>query len=139
MLTEPGLGRPTGTTNVLWASQLSTFSSLLGAGHTVDDPSSVTGDGTLDGVEFPSEVAGVPGSVAGVGARTAGSSFPTLVETLGGLSPRLSVVGWGDLGSHQDVSEVLGPGVADHWGLGHVVQDPWVSGDQTIPHVFKDS
>ena len=94
VLTEPGLGRPTGTTNVLWASQLSTFSSLLGAGHTVDDPSSVTGDGTLDGVEFPSEVAGVPGSVAGVGARTAGSSFPTLVETLGGLSPRLSVVGW---------------------------------------------
>ena len=99
VLTKPGVARSGGAPNVLWPLQLGTDTSLLSAGHTVDDTCSVTGGATFDGVGLPSEVAGVHCGVTGVGAHTTVSSFATLVEALSGLPPSLSVLGWGDLGS----------------------------------------
>ena len=100
MFTEPGLSWSAGTANVLRTSELSTHSSLLGTGHTVDDTCSITGDGALDGVGLPCEVAGVPDTVSGVGAHTAVSSLAALLKSLPGLPSSLPVVGWRDLGSH---------------------------------------
>jgi hypothetical protein len=82
MLNEPGLSWSAGTANVLRTSELSTHSSLLGTGHTVDDTCSITGDGALDGVGLHCEVAGVPGTVTGVGAHTAVSSLAALLKSL---------------------------------------------------------
>ena len=100
MLTEPGLSWSAGTANVLWTSELTTHSRLLSTGHSVDDTGCITGNGALDGVGLPCEVACVPGTVTGVGAHTAVSSLAALLETLPSLSSCLPVVGWGDLGSH---------------------------------------
>ena len=74
-----------------------------------------------------------------MGTHTAVCSLATLVETLPGLSPSLSVLGRGNFGSHKNISKIFCPGVAYHGWFGHVVKDPWVPGHQAIPAVLEDS
>ena len=59
MLTKPGLHHPLCTANVLWATQLCTLPTVLGAGDGVDHPWCGAAHTRRDRESFPSVVAGV--------------------------------------------------------------------------------
>ena len=138
MLSKPGLHHPLCATNVLWATQLCTLPTVLGASDAVDHTWCSAAHTWRNRESISSVIAGVGVAVDWVAAHAAVRPLATLLEPSVHLSSSWSCRLWWYLCSHYHFSQWKSLAVGDSWGFGQVVLSCRVLVHQTLPSMVQD-